>query len=397
MGFGLTGYQDYANREYLRGLEGTYSRQVAVALGLGGKLDMMAYPGFRAKEALRFLGCDVTSDEYFEKSYRQRIFRAVEDSLCKNYSNAGDVYYKDFSNYEVGSRFTEELSAKDGDKKLVLLYAGAADVFFATTDVLIDCGYLDMSDIPGTLMKYVELLWNNFSEFAENYPALVSRIKELNPGATIVMIGTYNPLKDLALSKELIDLQIGDAFALLSGLINETVEKYAKQFGGIYVDIANTETDSLKGEYTVDMLLSTDDERNHAIHPNQDGYDYIARQILSSLEVCRFPSTNISVDLGSVKSVSNVRVNSDPVNLYHYDSESHTLTVPYLTTDAETLTVTEIREDGSVYVAVYTLEWNLTDGYRAQILYNNKNIIQTLLNILKLLFSLFSNLFGAAA
>ena len=72
MGYGLTGYKDYVNRDYLHGLTGSYTahvRDYIMGKNKESTCNTMTYPGLRSKDALYYLGGSVsmTGDSYFKK------------------------------------------------------------------------------------------------------------------------------------------------------------------------------------------------------------------------------------------------------------------------------------------------------------------------------------------
>lgn len=105
---------------------------------------------------------------------------------------------------------------------------------------------------------------------------------------------------------------------------------------------------------------------------------------------------NICVDLGSVKSVDAVSVDAKSVSRYTYDPETHILTVPCLTTTAKLLTVTELREDGSLYFSTYQLEWDSENGYSAHVVYSNRDLLKSFLMILNMILQAIKNLLTPA-
>ena len=89
MGYGLKGYKDYENRDYLHGLKGTFTAYVRDYVGAENKCNTMAYPGLRTKDVLYYLGGDVdmTGDKYFEKYSRDSWAQGLVKDNGKNKNN----------------------------------------------------------------------------------------------------------------------------------------------------------------------------------------------------------------------------------------------------------------------------------------------------------------------
>lgn len=346
MGYGLTGYQDYANKPYLHFIEGTFSYHVAEALNIPYENRYgLTYPALRTQDALHFLGndIDVSADPFYvnPQFYSWWISPMVADAGAD------------------GQSFVRELSEKPGDKKLVILYAGASDVFYSSIrETVQDFGTSDIDDIEALAAQ----MWENYRKFLENFPKLVEHIYSLNKNCTIVIVGTFNPMKDLKI-KSGDALPAFEAVSAISELMNSHYRAWAKEYGCLYADISNVETATLEKEITYDSFTTIDPVAVY--HATPEGYKYIARQILKQLEAEKKPVTaDIVIDLGSVGSIGSVKVDGMTVNNYSFDSETHTLTIPYSYTTARSVTVTENRSDGSVYLVSYTLTWG-ENGYTA--------------------------------
>ena len=352
-GYGRPGYKVWENKGYLNALDGNYADIVAKTLSLKDKCVSLAYPAARNRDILCFLGEDIEKDAFWNKKYNEYFSHAMKDSVDSK-----------------GGNFFVNALKDDRENKLVLLYGGAADVFFASSDA-VTTGGLDTSDIPGLVKNYVETLWNNYNEFLEYYPRLVEKIQELNPNATIVFLGTFNPIKNMSITDDLY-LPVGDAFAVLSATLNQTVKTFAEKYDGIYVDISNVETATLERELTLGYLTGNNGEAIY--HPTEAGYQYIARQILEKLEV-EEPDrgSDIVIDLGSVQEVSSVKMGLLPVLNYRFDKDTHKLTIPYHLLASLNVTVTEKR-DGRSYLATYQPIWNLKGGYTSYELYATKDL-----------------------
>lgn len=395
MGYGLNGYKGnigngrYVNREaYLNFVEGSYPDCVADALGVPVEnRNNMSYPAFRAKDALFYLGgnVDMTEDDYYNDNYIGWYNVVDEDSGAEANHD-----------YTFGSNFIDQIKYKDGDKKLVLLYGGSADVFFTTSTEVMKNGF-DTSDIGASAKDIVTLLVKGYQYFLEYVPALIERIKTLNPAADIVLVGAFNPAKDLKLTEDS-ELHLLDAIATITALMNQQYQLWAKMYNCKFADIGNVETRTLEMGLTVAAMFDTDPEKIY--HATPEGYKYIARQILNELTVEKAPvTTNIVVDLGATKKVEAVTVNGIIMTNFSYNKETYELTVPYLTTEANLLTVSVKNDDGTTALYTYQLSFG-AEGYTAYRMYATHDLAQTLKNIINKVIeffrSLVASIFGTA-
>ena len=379
MGYGLSGYQgnpaikgvgvwddsqNYTVFDYLHGVKGSFPELVASALGIAREdHNVFAYSAVRAKDALYFLGGDVdmSTDKFFPITMDEWMPVYLLDSndaydtetvwhQWREWKKSDDPEKGESPVLSIpkGDVFINQLSAKPDDNKLVLMYSGASDVVFSSmTEALAKLESLD--DIAGALTDVVGIMWKNYMGFLQNVPKLIERVQELNPTCTLVVVGTFNPIKDLKISED-IWLPVFDAFSLITSLMNQSYKVWAKEYGAIYVDITDAETATLEQGLTVDRIFSGDNPEL-IYHATPEGYKYIARQILSALELEKTSTTDIVVDLGSVKNVSSVILGISKCNNYSFDPETHTLTVPCSYVGEKLLTVTDRANEYAESVA----------------------------------------------
>lgn len=381
MGYGLPGYKgNYGSgtytdpyRTYLKGIEGCYTDAVADTLSIDDSFDArvcMAYPAFRAKDMCYFLGLDVEKDDFYES------YKAQQWNRCVIPDSGGDGVTVD-----NGPNFVNSIKAKDGDNKLILVYAGVSDVIFSSTAEVLEGG-VSLDDIPGALKNLATTMWANYNSFLKYFPMLIERIQELNKDATIVIVGTFNPIKDLKLTEGTDWLPAFEGFSAITALMNQNYRQWAKEYGCKYADITNVETKTIDIDFYFLELISRDAEVLY--HATPEGYQYIARQILKTLETEKTVTTDIVVDLGSVKNISSVRVDGAVVTDYTYDGSI--LTIPSSVPIAKTLTVTEKRDNGT-FLITYQLSYDGT-GYNAYRLYATRDINYTFKSIISTIMSL---------
>ncbi len=404
MGYGLDGYKGnpqyaalhdkgaafhYTDSQYLLGgVKGSFSQIAAETLGVDRKnCTNISYPAFRSKDMFYFLGgnVDMTSDSFFKNSYTYRFKHAVIDSWRDENGNKTAFVPSEKTmgqgyGIDVGDYFINKLKTGDKDQ-LVILYAGAADVMFASLEQMI--GLIDKENIVGSIAKIVKMLGDNYASFKTYVPKLIERIRELNPDCTIALLGTFNPVKNLSISDD-IYLPLFNSMASITEKMNRCYAKWAEATANcVYVDIANVETSTLDKKITLESLINALQDIDAAnfyfediYHATPAGYRYIARQITDQFAVdAKHPLDNIIVDMGSLDLVNSVKINGRYVK-YSFDSSNQKLTIPCRWPSAKTLTLIG-EKDGREVVCVYKLDWSICDGYTALQVYaaNDSKIV----------------------
>ena len=313
----------------------------------------MNYPALRCVDAYNFLGGDIdlSNDPY----YTNTVFR----------HNWIDIMEADSG--PDGMNFINRISKKDGERELVLLNAGGADIFYCTAKMSFSNSGFSPSNTD-ELESFIQNLISNYNKFLKYFPALIERIKELNDTATIAIIGTFNPLKDLKLTADSL-LPVGNLAAVITNDMNRHYRQWAKQYGCMYVDISNVDTLTLESDITLDMFSSIDPLIVY--HASPDGYKYIARQILRQLEEGSSIRRDISIDLGSAGDVTKVSFSGLPILKFSFDPETRELILPYSLRLPGLIKVTETR-GGNSYDIIYGMSW-LSGAYAANRIFASKN------------------------
>ena len=128
-----------------------------------------------------------------------------------------------------------------------------------------------MASLNPTLMKAV-------SAFKENFTACMRGIYKLNPNATVVVVGVYNPMSNVSL--------VENGNLKLAALVQPTVDLMNQflQYGCLYSDwyrfapVPNVTTWKMSligGDFASEVITK--------VHPTAVGHSYMADQILSVL------------------------------------------------------------------------------------------------------------------
>ncbi len=273
---------------------------------------------------------------------------------------------------------------------LITVELGMCDVFYRTYRIASNGGMLsdgaefnvsspaDIADLASTALTQ---MYAGLSHWKQYYPVLIKTLREWNPDATIVMVGAFNVVKQLRISDDII-VPLGNVFDLIPAEMNSCYKKWDKEFGDkvIYADISNTEP--LAAEKDWSLLGDFMDNTFAGTHPSQDGYNYITRQILNTLDPDKAVTTDIVVDLGRFDKVDTVLVDGKKVSDYSMDG--YVLTVKTDRTGA--------GEDGKTAVQTYALSYSKGTGYTASRIYGTSDVKETGRSFLDLLKSLFQKI-----
>ena len=392
----------------LRNVEGCYPYLVAQAVGCTAPSDItdpnatywpLTYPGMTTAVAMDVFGFD---DDYTDT----KLNYAYYDDVLKYFGYEGSSVGANGEEYVAGKcglcGNCVEL-AKNAD--LITVELGMCDIFYRAYRIISEGGFLadglsfDLSSpekIIDLVKTAIELMYEGYDNWQTWYPVLISNLKELNPDATIVMVGSFNLVNQMTINEEYY-IPIGTAFSTITDSMNKQYEAWADELGVLYANVENTETLATESDWT---LLDDFMEGNNSFpgsHPSQNGHDYMARQILSTLTV-KEPTTDIIIDIGRFESIDYILVNGCPI--YKYEVNDHILTVLYNGKDATNVTIGIVNEDRTVAVQTYDLSYE-NGGYVAYRVYGTndfegsiKKFLNAIKNIFQKLFDLISGLFS---
>lgn len=384
---------------FLRNVEGAVPTQISNAVGCYAPDDMtdsegnfwpLCYPGMTVGMVLDLLGIEDNFTDYdLDYQYYDEMLRYFGYEGSFDGTREGEVYVEG----ECGKcgNIIEVIQKAD----LITVELGMCDVFYRVYRIASKGGSLaggasfDTSpegivNILKTVVKEINFGLDYWKEF---YPYLIKRIQELNPDATIVMVGSFNIVNEMTLTDETM-VPLGSLFSGITTRMNNQYKKWAKEFNVLYADVTNTEVQSTENDWS--LLGDFIDNTFTATHPTQKGYDYMTRQILSVLPE-KTDKEGINVDLGRFDRVDYVLVNGLPVTDYSMDG--YMLSIPYPAHIGSNLTIGVKNDDGTLSVRTYQLMYDKDEGYSAYRLYG-RNDIQDLLSrpfkLISMLFNLIS-------
>ena len=393
--------QLYENEYYghynCRNVDGSYPNLVAEAFGLNtpddirdtdGQLWPLSHDAVSTAYILDLLGID---DGFRDDEY------TYQNGTLMNRYKTDLAYFADPASYTLDGtaaygKTGEIMSVRDmlNNASLISIGLGQSDVIYKAQ--VLGLNAIDLNDtenLPAGVANLVSMLYRYYDYWKGAYPLLLDYIKENNPDAKVVLVGTMNPVANATLSDDVL-LPIGDALSIIMDLMNKFTMQCAEEYGYIYVDITNIETPSTEKEMTIGGILSTEDPIEFALlaHPTPNGYAQIARMIIDKVEaelakdaaaeqevpyIPETPSTFIKVDMGRFQKVDYVMVDGNKVE--NFSMDGNVLTVPCYTATAKTLAVAIVNDDNTIALETYSLQYN--NGYTAYRTYQTNDAVKT--------------------
>jgi len=400
-GYGLDGYYNdnvAANMQ----IEGSYPKLVADACNVPLENRYCAtYGGFTASATLVLLGEEPDfTDEYDVNNFETRFKRDMVCRYCTDEQKAVLSRYTGIESSIVGAKPIDEIIAQSD---LISLEYGIQDTVFRAGSL---AGYMNFDfknatteEIAGFAEAFLSEIDDGNELLFDSLHRIIDHIIRVNPDATIVLLGSFNPLANLSLKEDMV-LPLGSILSSTSALLNSQYKVLAEEYDNVvYCDVSNVDTYATEdGTAILSEGFFAADGGGASTHPSANGLRYMAHQILSVLpEVTETSKTDISVHMGIVKQVSSVVLDGIPVN--NYTMEDSVLTIPYSFKTAKSLTVTTVNEDGTTGTYIYQLSYN--DGYTAYRIYSTndnavtaKKAINSVVNICKTIVNKLGSLFS---
>ena len=397
-------YYDYAQRN----VEGAFPYIIAQAVGCSTPDDItdqtgnywpLCYPGMTLGVTMDLFGIE---DDFSDTAFDYSNY----DHMMEKFGHEGSAVGVRGETYTTPATVGSVLDLAQ-KASLITVELGMCDVFYRALRIAESGGFLadgielDLSD-PSALLSfaktYLSEMNNGFQYWKTWYPKLIERLKELNPEATIVMVGSFNIAGGLRITDDMV-VPVGNAVSAITASMNLLYKQWAKQYGVIYADISNTETLAAENEWSLlgDFLANAE----IASHPAPAGNAYIARQILSVLPDAEGETKTpkgLNVDLGRFTKVDKVLINGVPV--LNYEMDGTVLKVPCYDPLAVSLIIVSKDDNGDTAVQSYQLAFKngSFDAYRVYATNNLKATVfkpvKNVFNITKSVLSGFAGLFN---
>jgi len=324
-----------------------YCWQVADAVGCAREnvyAEGASFCGSRTVEMYMLLGGQAERDGF---NCDGSFFGARLDNMLENYADAAQQ--------------------KVSEAGLITINIGGNDI---TNYPLHVTGLLDGegrefdAKLVGELVAYI---WDGYHKLCTYYPLMLERIRELNSHATVLVTGIFNPAYGAELSEEF-PVSVTSLLSLLTGLINEKIEKWAEDANAVYVDVDDAESyfNVLDGEAST--VLGGIDNMLLFVHPTEEGYKYMARQMIAALsETATDPlSTKVRIDLNGINAmgITSVTVDGRPAD-YIIDGDY------YIVVDCGKYTASRVKvtaQNGEkIQSSTWSVDWERDTGYTSSL------------------------------
>ena len=282
----------YGNYE-CRNVGGSYPNRIAEAFGLyapddirdtSAKLWPIAHDAVSTAYINDLLGID--------DGFRDDEFTYDESYMIERYET--DLqYFGDPLSLTVDGQSTygktgEVMSIREmlNNASLITIGLGQTDVIYKAQ--IFGLNTLDLSDtagLPAGVANIISLLYKYFDYWKDAYPLLLDYIKENNPDAKVVLVGTVNPIRDAMLTDD-ISIRIGKVLNAIFDSMNTYTKMCAMKYGYMFVDISDVDTPPSVTDMSIGHILSISDGIEYALiaHPTPNGYKQIADRIINTVE-----------------------------------------------------------------------------------------------------------------
>lgn len=218
------------------------------------------------------------------------------------------------SSYQRDPANPVEVPGKGGDiwegiknASLITLNLGDGDVFLRALTLSgieeAGKGISGITDIIGNssarnrvvnaVKKVRDLMDEGYDIWKQLYPQTIEAIRAVNPKATIVLVGFFNPIRGTSLTgnttydnlaNDMVGFDFSDVADKTFAKMNNDCRKWAKKYNGIFVDISGTVTPMTNNKNgMMSVLTGGKEDLVVGTHPTPDGHAYMTERILSAL------------------------------------------------------------------------------------------------------------------
>ena len=279
----------------------------------------MCFTGLRTKEALRFLygknslydlSCrsDWLSEAYMNEGHYSGFTTKDRDDFynkAQTWIKKSDIVIVELGGNDVMTTVIDNLFDERGTLMRTVKVLNARALHDKLVDIVKKGGDLSSvvitaldaaqkaGELPLMMTAMTKALLEGTMMFYTNYGKVIKRIYELNPEATVLAVGTFNPLEGVKISenlplqaKLLMDPNIRMMNAYIKSLAPYALSsKYDYRYVDDYgISLAGIDQYTLMGLLTSDKISEFDARKTGPIHPNVEGHRYLANQILKAID-----------------------------------------------------------------------------------------------------------------
>ncbi len=234
-------------------------------------------------------------DQYIDPQTLALISAAwtqIEEVLTSDWGTVGTEVLFDaineikdtiMANMPAGTTVEEQL---DAVIKICIPFVQAAMRIAENEKTALVAGVME---IDQTVFDIAEKLVYTCVAYTVDTIKTIKAIQTINPDATLVVAGMYNPFRGLSVAIDEKTIRIGEIFDYVVAIANLYYAGYAAENGGFaFVDISEAATNgfeetldisTLSLEQITDMVVGLDEN----MHANAEGHAYIKEQIIKAL------------------------------------------------------------------------------------------------------------------
>lgn len=288
-GYGLDTYPG-ENGAVLDGtrVSGSYPDLVASAV-TADTYYPLARCGMRSVELRRILDASYEGDEYSDLMLQSLTGITADALLAQRPQFEEEIRSADLITLNIGSNDTltyalvrigvymEQLSGASVISPISEQLKGLGSLGKLAGTLLSTAESLGVA--PLVLAEMARALDDGQNMFQENWDVIVARIRELNPDATIVAVGMYNPFRDLKLTDSSL-ISIGKMADTTVRQMNRYI-RYESDYTAAYLVVEVPDTEVYDFPALTDDTFWANFTKN--VHPTDNGHFYMAQQILKLL------------------------------------------------------------------------------------------------------------------
>ena len=243
----------------------------------------LARTGFRTTELRYMIDETYPGDDYLFKIYKMdpELRAQMRPEFAKALKEADLITLNVGSNDVLNFANVKASLATQSDSelyKLISQYMPDGITSIEQLNALLDA-INSAGKMPEMALAFANGLAQGYRNFVENWDPIIRKIYEVNPDVTLVVVGTYNPMKTTKLT-DASEVTIGRAFDTICRQLN-TYMQHGSRYAGkyLYADVWDTEIYDLPAVTDETFLLNMMTN----VHPTEAGHQYMAEQILKVL------------------------------------------------------------------------------------------------------------------
>lgn len=286
--------ENNVENKYMNRTPGAYPDRIANEIG--ADLTQLACGGMRTVE----LRACLEDNYYMPDEFANNFSRAKVAEIKHLYAPA--IKEADFITLNIGSNDIltyAMLRAKAAGAELGIIIDKSVTALEANGNYF--AALVKLLETAKTVNKYASIvpevidgLYDGYTHFCENWDAIIGDIYTLNPNATLMVAGFYNPFPELKISDDS-TLELGKAADGIMQALNvkiKTGSPYSDRY--IYVDIMGVQSMATKfGDSLTDEGFFQSLELD--VHPSNEGQAEIARRFIELIPECTgLPFTDIA-------------------------------------------------------------------------------------------------------